>query len=97
MPRHILFYRRGWRFVMLGHVYNDVEVLNRLCREDYGQKRWYKVESYANELNQLLESARQYRTEIRTTPVSLNIAATEEALRNVLLKSTRLLQEIDEE
>jgi hypothetical protein len=82
---------------MLGHVYNDVEVLNRLCREDYEQKRYYRVEGFANELNELLESARQYRAEIKTTPVSLNIAATEEGLRNVLLKSTRLLQEIDEE
>lgn len=82
---------------MLGHVYNDVEVLNRLCREDYEQKRYYRVESYANELNQLLESARQYRTEIITTPVSLNAVSSEEALKDVLLKSTRLLQEIDAE
>jgi len=82
---------------MLGHVYNDVEVLNHLCREDYEEKRWYKVESYASELNQLLETARQYRTEIKTTPVSLNAVSSEEALRDVLLKSTRLLQEIDEE
>lgn len=82
---------------MLGHVYNDVEVLNRLCREDYEQKRYYRVESYANELNHLLESARQYRTEIKTTPLSPNLGATEEGLRSVLLKSTRLLQEIDSE
>ncbi|MEA4902265.1 hypothetical protein [Desulfitobacterium sp.] len=82
---------------MLGHVYNDVEVLNRLCREDYEQKRYYRVESYANELNQLLESARQYRTEIITTPVSLNAVSSEETLKDVLLKSTRLLQEIDAE
>ncbi|WP_174377949.1 hypothetical protein [Desulfitobacterium metallireducens] len=40
---------------------------------------------------------RQYRTEIKTTPVSLNEVASEEELRNVLLKSTRLLQEIDAE
>lgn len=83
---------------MLGHVYNDVKVLNRLCSEDYEQKRWYKVERYASELNQLLESARQYRTEIKTTPVSLNAVSSEEdVLRTVLLKSTRLLQGIDEE
>lgn len=82
---------------MLGHVYNDVEVLNRLCREDYEQKRYYQVERYASELNQLLESARQYRTEIKTTPVSLNTVSSEEALKDVLLKSTRLLQEIDAE
>ncbi|WP_425805508.1 hypothetical protein ACHOLT_02250 [Desulfitobacterium sp. Sab5] len=83
---------------MLGHVYNDVEALNRLCREDYEQKRWYRVEGYANELNELLETARQYRTEIKTTPVSLNaVSSEEEVLRNVLMKSTRLLQEIDEE
>lgn len=82
---------------MLGHVYNDVEVLNRLCHEDYEQKRWYKAENYANELNQLLESARQYRTEIITTPVSLNAVSSEEALKDVLLKSTSLLHEIDAE
>lgn len=82
---------------MLGHVYNDVEALNRLCREDYEQKRYYRVEGYASELNQLLESARQYRTEIKTTPVSLNASSSEEALMNVLLKSKQLLQEIDEE
>lgn len=83
---------------MLGHVYNDVETLNRLCREDYAQKRWYRVEHYANELNELLETARQYRTEIKTTPVSLKaVSSEEEALRNVLMKSTRLMQEIDED
>lgn len=82
---------------MLGHVYNDVEALNRLCQEDYEQKRWYRVERYASELNQLLESARQYRMEIKTTPVSLNAVSSEETLKDVLLKSTRLLQEIDAE
>ncbi|AHF05821.1 hypothetical protein [Desulfitobacterium metallireducens] len=83
---------------MLGHVYNDVEVLNHLCREDYEQKRWYKAENYASELNQLLESARQYRTEIKTTPVIFNDVSTQEkGLKDVLLKSTLLLQEIDAE
>lgn len=83
---------------MLGHVYNDVEVLNRLCREDYAQKRWYRVERYASELNELLETARQYRTEIKTMPVSLSaVSSEEEALKDVLMKSTWLMQEIDEE
>lgn len=83
---------------MLGHVYNDVEVLNRLCREDYDQKRWYRVERYANELNELLETARQYRTEIKTAPVSLHaVSSEEEALKDVLMKSTWLMQEIDED